>query len=216
MSFYVGLRPNIRQSVFFDATVADGVRSFGVYNHMLIPHHFGDIDAEYHNLLANVVIWDVAVQRQVQLQGPDAGKLAQYLTPRNLDNTRIGQGRYVPLCDYEGWMINDPVLLKLADDCYWLSVADSDIHLWATAIARERRLDVFVDEPDVSPLAIQGPKATDLAVKLFGKSVKDMRYFDFEEKMLCDIPLILARAGWSKQGGYELYLRDGSRGTELY
>lgn len=160
-------------------------------------------------------MWDVAVQRQVQLQGPDARELTQYLTPGILQNTKIGQRRYVPLCDHEGWMINDPVPLKLADNCYWILVADGDIHLWGAAIGRERGLDVVVDEPDVSSLAIQGPKATDLAVKLFGESAKDMRYFAFREASLQGIPLILARAGWSKQGGYELYLRDRSRGTEL-
>ncbi|MEO0566449.1 MAG: glycine cleavage T C-terminal barrel domain-containing protein [Pseudomonadota bacterium] len=216
MSFKIAIRPNIRQSVFFDATVADGVQSFGVYNHMLIPEHFGDIDAEYQNLLTNVVMWDVAVQRQVQLKGPDAAKLAQYLTPRNLEKARIGQGRYVPLCDHDGWMINDPVLLKISEECYWLSVADSDIHLWAAATGKERGWAVEVDEPDVSPLAIQGPKAMDLAVKLFDESVREMRYFAFKEAELDGMPLILARAGWSKQGGFELYLCDGSRGTELY
>lgn len=163
MTFSIGIGPNIRKSPYFDATVRDGVKSFSVYNHMYIPAHFGDADAEYDRLLNGVAMWDVAAQRQVQLLGPDAGKLAQYLTPRNLTNTKVGQGRYVPLCDLEGWIINDPVLLKLADDRFWLSVADSDIHLWATALGREKGWDVAVSEPDISPLAIQGPKAEDVA-----------------------------------------------------
>ena len=216
MSFTIGIGPNLRKSPYFDATVRDGVRSFSVYNHMLIPGHFGDPDAEYDRLLNGVAMWDVAAQRQVELNGPDAGRLAQYLTPRNLAKTRIGQGRYVPLCDHDGWVINDPVLLKLAEDRYWLSVADSDIHLWAAAIGQERGWDVHVSEPDVSPLAIQGPKAVDVTAALFGEKVRDFKYFGFEETELDGIPLVLARSGWSKQGGFELYLMDGQHGTALW
>ncbi|MBI1386689.1 MAG: glycine cleavage system protein T [Rhizobiales bacterium] len=216
MNFAIGIGSNIRKSAYFDATVRDGVRCFSVYNHMFIPGHFGDPDGEYDRLLKGVVMWDVAAQRQVELRGPDAGALAQYLTPRNLAGTRIGQGRYVPLCDHDGILINDPVLLKLAEDRYWLSVADSDIHLWAAAIGRERGLDVRVSEPDVSPLAIQGPHAIEVAVALFGQWVRDLAYFAFRETRLDDIPLVVARSGWSKQGGFELYLQDGSLGDDLW
>ena len=216
MSFQIGIGPNLRKSAYFDATVRDGVLSFSVYNHMLIPGHFGDPDAEYDRLLNGVVMWDVAAQRQVQLQGPDAARLAQYLTPRNLEKTKVGQGRYVPLCDHDGWVINDPVLLKLSDECFWLSVADSDVHLWTAAIGRERGWEVEVTEPDVSPLAIQGPVAVDVAAKLFGDWVRDLKYFGFVETELDGIPLVLARSGWSKQGGFELYLRDSTRGTALW
>lgn len=216
MSFQIGIGPNLRKSAYFDATVAAGVRSFSVYNHMLIPGHFGDPEGEYDRLMHGVAMWDVAAQRQVELVGPDALRLAQYLTPRDLSGTRVGQGRYVPLCDHEGWLINDPVLLKMAEDRVWLSVADTDIHLWAAGIARERGWAVDVREPDVSPLAIQGPKAVEVAAALFGDQVRDMRYFGFVETVLGDIPLVLARSGWSKQGGYELYLMDSARGTELW
>lgn len=216
MSFQISIGPNLRKSAFFDATVQSGVQGFSVYNHMLIPGHFGDPDAEYDRLLNGVAMWDVAAQRQVELTGPDAGRLTQYLTPRVLTKTRVGQGRYVPLCDHDGWLINDPVLLKLAEDRYWLSVADSDIHLWAAAIGRERGWNVQVDEPDVSPLAIQGPKAVDVTAVLFGERVRTMRHFAFEETTLAGIPLILARSGWSKQGGFELYLMDGARGSDLW
>ncbi|QHQ36129.1 glycine cleavage T C-terminal barrel domain-containing protein [Algicella marina] len=216
MAFSISINPNIRKSAYFDATVRDGVQSFSVYNHMYLPAHFGDPEAEYDRLLNGVAMWDVGAQRQVQLLGPDAGRLAQYLTPRNLSATKVGKGRYVPLCDYDGWLINDPVLLKLAEDRYWFSVADSDIHLWAAAIGRERGWDVSVSEPDVSPLAIQGPNAVDVAAALFGDTVRDFSYFEFREVSLGTIPLILARSGWSKQGGFELYLMDQRHGTELW
>lgn len=216
MAFEIAVGPNVRKSAFYDATVADGVRSFSVYNHMFIPGHFGDPQGEYDRLINGVAMWDVAAQRQVELSGPDAGRLAQVLTPRNLDDLQTGRGRYVPLCDHDGRLINDPVLLKLAEDRYWLSVADSDVHLWALAVARERGFDVIVREPDVSPLAIQGPKAVEVAAALFGEDVRDMKHFAFCETELRGIPLILARSGWSKQGGFELYLMEGSRGSELW
>jgi glycine cleavage system aminomethyltransferase T len=216
MTFSIHIGPNIRISPYFEATVADGVQSFSVYNHMAIPGHFGDPEAEYDRLLNGVAMWDVAAQRQVQIEGPDAMALAQLMTPRHLAATKPGQGRYVPICDHDGWLINDPVLLPLSQNCVWLSIADSDIALWAGAIARERGLDVAVSEPDVSPLAIQGPRAMDVAAALIGDWVRELRYFQFRETELDGIPLIVARSGWSKQGGIELYLRDGSRGTELW
>ncbi len=193
-----------------------GVRSLSVYNHMFLPAHFGDPDAEYRQLIDGVVMWDVAAQRQVEISGPDAARLVQYLTPRNLAGTKVGQGRYVPICNHDGLMINDPVLLKLAEDRFWLSVADSDIHLWAAAIGRERGWDVRVTEPDVSPLAVQGPKAVEVIAGLFGDWVRDLRYFAFRETELDGIPMVLARSGWSKQGGYELYLTDSRHGSALW
>ena len=208
--------PRIRRSPFFDATIAEGVASFTVYNHMYMPTGFGDPMAEYWRLIRGVVMWDVACERQVELAGPDAGRLAQVLCPRKLDRMKPGQGWYVPICDHQGVLLNDPILLKLAEDRYWLSIADGDLLLWAKAVAAERSLEVTVTEPDVSPLAVQGPKAVDLIVDLFGDSVRSMGYFRFRETELDGIPLVLARSGWSKQGGFELYLRDGRRGTDLW
>jgi glycine cleavage system aminomethyltransferase T len=216
VAYQIGIGPNVRKSVYFDATVADGVKSFSIYNHMLIPAHFGDPLAEYTSLMTGVTMWDVAAQRQVEIAGADAAQLIQYLTTRDMRKTRVGQGRYVPICNHDGMLINDPVLLMLAPNRYWLSIADSDIELWARAIAAERGLDVRVFEPDVSPLAIQGPLAERLVVDLFGDWVKGLKYFGFQQTDLQGIPLVLARSGWSKQGGFELYLQDGSRGDELW
>lgn len=216
MTIEIAIGSNIRKSPYFEATLRAGVQSFSVYNHMFIPAHFGQPEAEYRRLFDGVALWDVAAQRQVELRGPDAAKLAQYLTPRNLSKTKQGQGRYVPLCDHDGYLINDPVLLKLADDRFWLSVADSDIHLWALAVARERGMDVAVSEPDVAPLAVQGPKAEDVVAGLFGDWVRDLKYFWFRQTELAGIELVLARSGWSKQGGFEMYLTDTARGDELW
>ena len=214
--FQIHIGPNIRKSPYFDSTVADGVQSFSVYNHMFIPGNFGDPDAEYDRLINGVAMWDVGAQRQVELNGSDAAALAQYLTTRDISLTKVGQGRYVPICDYNGMLINDPVLVKLSDTRLWLSIADSDIALWAEAIARERGMDVRIFEPDVSPLAIQGPKAMDVASDLFGDWVGSLSYFGFRQTDLDGIPLVVARSGWSKQGGVELYLMDSSRGADLW
>ena len=213
-----GITPSarLRPSPYYEATLADGVAAFTVYNHMLMPTSFGKPEEEYWRIINGVSMWDVAVERQVQLRGPDAGQLAQILCPRDLSRCAVGQGKYVPLVNHQGVLINDPILLKLADDLYWLSIADSNIWFWARAIAAERGLRVEVSEPDVSPLAIQGPKAEDVVAHLCGDWVRGLKYFWFREFSLDGIPMVVARSGWSKQGGFELYLQDGSQGTRLY
>lgn len=216
MSFTISASPRVRPSPYYPATIADGVTSFTTYNHMMMPTSYGDPMAEYWRLINGVAMWDVAVERQVQLKGPDAAKLAQALVPRKLATQQIGQGWYVPICDHRGVLLNDPVLLKLADDCYWFSIADGDVLFWVRAIAGERGMDVEVTEPDVSPLAIQGPKAEDVVASMFDDSVRGLGQFRFREMELDGIPMIVARSGWSKQGGFELYLRDGKFGLDLW
>ena len=206
----------IRRSPFYDATIAEGVTSFSVYNRMYMPTGYGDPEGEYWRLINAVSMWDVACERQVELAGPDAVRLAQALCPRRIEHMKPGQGWYVPVCDHRGVLLNDPILLKLAEDRFWLSIADGDLILWAKAVAAERGFDVAVSEPDVSPLAVQGPKAEAVIAGLFGDWVWELRYFHFRETALAGIPLVLARSGWSKQGGFELYLMDGRRGTDLW
>jgi aminomethyltransferase len=213
-----GITPSarLRPSPFYQATLAEGVTAFTTYNHMLMPTSFGHPDEEYWRLLKGVAQWDVACERQVQLRGPDAGRLAQILSPRDLTHCKVGQGKYVPLCNHAGTLINDPILLKLDENRYWFSIADSNIWFWARAIAAERGLDVQVSEPDVSPLAVQGPKAEDVVASIFGDWVRGLKYFWFRETTLQGIPVAVARSGWSKQGGFELYLMDGTHGTRLW
>ncbi len=206
----------LRASPFYESALAAGMVSASVYNRMIMPTSYGDPEAEYWRIIEGVSQWDVAVERQVQLRGPDAGELAQILSPRNLSTCKIGQGKYVPLCNHAGVLINDPILLKLADDLYWFSIADSDIWLWARAIAAERGLDVEISEPDVSPMAVQGPKAEDVVASVFGGWVRQLKYFWFRETEIEGIPVAVQRSGWSKQGGFEIYLRDGTKGTRLW
>ncbi len=206
----------VRPSPFFEAAVAEGMVAANVYNRMIMPTSFGHPEAEYWRLINGVSQWDVGVERQVQLKGPDAGKLAQILSPRDLSTCKIGQGKYVPLCNHRGTIINDPILLKHADDLYWLSIADSDIWFWAGAIAAERGLNVEISEPDVSPMALQGPKAEDVVAHVAGDWVRSLKYFWFKDTEIDGIPVAVQRSGWSKQGGFEIYLKDGSKGTRLW
>jgi aminomethyltransferase len=213
-----GITPSarFRPSAYFEATLTDGVTAFTIYNRMLMPTSYGQPEEEYWRLVRDVSQWDVACERQVELRGRDAARLAQILTVRDLGRCAVGQAKYAPLCNHAGMLINDPVLLKLGDDRYWFSIADSNVLLWARAIAAERGLEVEVSEPDVSPLALQGPKAEDVVASIFGDWVRTLKYFWFRETAIDGIPLILARTGWSKQGGFELYLMDGNQGTKLW
>ncbi len=201
---------------YHQSTLDAGVTDITVYNKMVLPTSYGDLKAEYDRLINDVAIWDVAAERQVQISGPDAAACVQYLTTRDLSKQKEGQGYYVAMCDHEGHILNDPVLMKLSGGRYWFSIADNDMLLWCKAVARERGYDVTVIEPDVSPLAVQGPKAGDLIADLFGEHTRDIKFFWFIETELDGIPLVLCRSGWSKQGGFELFLQDGSRGDELW
>lgn len=209
------MSPRIRRSPFYEATVRDGVTHFTVYNKMLMPTSFGNLAAELHRLMHGVAMWDVAVERQVEVSGPDADRLVQHLSARDLSKMVVGQGKYVAMCDHQGRILNDPVLLKLSDR-YWFSLADSDMLLWVRAVAGEGGFDVNVCEPDVSPLAIQGPRAEDVVALLFGESIRKIKFFGCVETSLEDIPVVICRSGWSKQGGFELFLRDGSKGDQLW
>lgn len=206
----------LRRSPYYKSTIEEGAETLLTYNNMLIPRGYGDREAEYWRLINGVSMWDVAVQRQVQLKGPDAARLAQILCVRDLSEQQVGQGKYVAVCDHKGTLLNDPIALKVSKDCYWLSIGNSDIWFWAKCVAGERRLNVEVTEPDVSPMAVQGPKAEDVVANLLGDWVRDLKYFWFEDAEIDGIPLKVVRAGWSKQGGFELFLLDGSKGDHLW
>ena len=211
-----GFGTQIRKSPYFDATVRWGATAFSVYNHMYIPRDFGDPEQNFWNLVTAATLSDVAVERQVEITGPDAAAFVQFLTPRNLSTCAVGQCKYVLITNADGGVLNDPILLRLAENHFWLSLADSDILLWAQGLAVNSGLDVKVCEPDVSPLQLQGPRSREIMQSVFGDKINDLRYYWFVEFELEGIPLIISRTGWSSELGYEIYLRDGSRGDELW
>jgi len=211
-----GFGTQIRKSPYFDATVRWGAAGFSVYNHMYIPRDFGDPEQNFWNLVNDATLSDVAVERQVEITGPDAATFVQMLTPRNLSTCAVGQCKYVLITNADGGILNDPILLRLAENHFWLSLADSDILLWAQGVAVNSGLDVTICEPDVSPLQLQGPKSGEIMQRLFGDQINDLRYYWLGEFELDGIPLIISRTGWSSELGYEIYLRDGARGDELW
>ena len=206
----------LRRSPFFESTHRYGCRAYTVYNHTFLPSRYDDFEVEYRALLDDVVVWDVSVERQVEITGPDGFEFANLLTPRDLSKCDVGQGKYVVITAEDGGIINDPVLLRLGENRFWLALADSDVLLWAKGVAYKLGMDIEITEPDVSPMQIQGPKSKEVVRALFGDDVLDLKYYYFLETNLDGIPVIVTRTGWSAEIGYEVYLRDGSRGNELW
>ncbi|WP_410468858.1 glycine cleavage T C-terminal barrel domain-containing protein [Aestuariicoccus sp. MJ-SS9] len=211
-----GFGTQIRKSPYFDATVRWGAKGFSVYNHMYIPRDFGDPEQNFWNLVNDAILCDVSVERQVEITGPDAAKFVQMLTPRDLSKMAVGQCKYILITNAQGGILNDPILLRLAENHFWISLADSDILLWAQGVAVHSGMDVHIVEPDVSPLQLQGPRSGELMRALFGDSILDLKYYWLRELDLDGIPLVVSRTGWSSELGYEIYLRDGSMGDALW
>ena len=208
--------PRVRKSPYFDSTIKYGAQAFSVYNHMYMPISYEGTVEDYNNLLKGVQLWDVGVERQVQIKGPDAEALSQFLTPRNIKKCSIGQAMYAPFLDFKGGFINDPVMLKIDEDCYWFSLADGDALLWTQGIAAGYRFDVDIHEPDVSPLQVQGPNSKELMVKVFGNWINDLGFYRFKKVNHEGIPMVIARMGYSRELCYEIFLQDQSKGDELW
>lgn len=206
----------LRQTPFTSRVLDGGAQSFTVYNHMLLPSWFRGVEADYWHLCQHVQVWDVSVERQVQLKGPDAYRLVQWMTPRDLSAAKPDQCFYVPLCDEHGKLVNDPVAIRVADDTWWLSIADSDVLLWAKGLAAGKGLQVEITEADVWPLAVQGPKAETLMARVFGEVVRDIRFFRYRRLAFRGHEFIVARSGWSHQGGFEVYVDDAELGQALW
>lgn len=211
-----GFGTQIRKSPYFDATVKWGARDFSVYNHMYIPRDFGDPEQNFWNLVNDAILCDVAVERQVEITGPDAATFAQLLTPRDLSKMAVGQCKYILITNAEGGVINDPILLRLEENKFWISLADSDVLLWAQGVAVNSGLDVHLHEPDASPLQLQGPRSQDIMAVLFGEEIRELKYYWLRHLTLDGMKLVVSRTGWSSELGYEIYLQDGSRGSDLW
>ena len=211
-----GFGTQIRKSPYFNATVRWGAQAFSVYNHMYIPRDFGNPEQNFWNLVNDAILCDVAVERQVEITGPDASQFVQLLTPRDLSTMAIGQCKYILITNADGGILNDPILLRLGENHFWISLADSDILLWAQGVAVNSGLNVTICEPDVSPLQLQGPKSGKIMQALFGDSMLDLKYYWLREISLDGIPLVVSRTGWSSELGYEIYLRDSRYGDTLW
>jgi glycine cleavage system aminomethyltransferase T len=213
-TFYV--QPWYRKSPYHEAAKRAGCRSWGLYNHMLLPTLYDDPITEYWALVQGVTMWDVAVERCIEIAGPDAFAFTNLLTCRDLSACEVGQCRYVLLTARRGGIVNDPVLLRLAEDRFWLAIADSDVLLYAKGVAAFAGLEVDLSEADVAPMQVQGPRSKEVVETLFGAAVAGLRYYRCTEAEVDGIPVVVSRTGWTGEVGFEIYLRDTSRGEDLW
>ncbi|MDQ4018401.1 MAG: glycine cleavage system protein T [Actinomycetota bacterium] len=206
----------LRRSPFYEAEQRYGPKGYTVYNHMLFPIAFDDLEAEYRQLLEHVTLWDVAVERCLEISGPDGFRFTQLMTPRNLEECAVGQAKYVLVTAPDGGVLNDPVLTRMDENRFWLALASSDVLLYAKGLAAYAGMDVELKELDVAPLQIQGPKSKDVVRDLFGDEILALKYYFFTETELSGIPVVVTRTGWTSEIGYEVYLCDAARGGELW
>jgi glycine cleavage system aminomethyltransferase T len=206
-----------RRTPYFEATQRYGPQGYTVYNHMYFPIRFDSFEAEFDALLNGVTLWDVAVERCLEISGPDGFRFAQLLTPRDLSKCAVGQGKYVLICDSDGGIVNDPVLTRMDEQTFWFALASSDALLFARGLKNAYPdLDVRVREADVAPLQVQGPKSKDLMVRLLGPEILDVKYYFWTEAKIAGAPVVVTRTGWTSEVGYEVYLTDTTKGTEVF
>ena len=215
-SYPIAKSRRVRSTPYTSRIENQGVTAYTVYNHMLLPAAFGSLEESCDHLKKNVQIWDVAAERQVEISGKDAAKLVQLMTCRDLSKSKVGRCYYCPLIDENGNLVNDPVILKLAEDRWWISIADSDVIFFAKGLASGNKFDVKIFEPIVDILAVQGPKSFDLMEKIFGEKMKELKFFGFDYFTFNGAKHLIARSGWSKQGGFEIYVENTDSGLKLY
>ena len=214
--FYIAKSRRIRSTPYSSRIEKQGVTAYTTYNHMLLPAAFGSLEETYYHLKENVQIWDVAGERQVEISGKDSARLVQLMTCRDLSKSKIGRCYYCPIIDNQAGLINDPIILKLDEQRWWISIADSDVILFAKGLAIGHKFDVKIFEPNVDILAVQGPKSFMLMEKIFGKKITEMKFFGFDYFEFAGAKHLIARSGWSKQGGYEIYVENTKSGLALY
>ena len=216
INYFIAKSRRVRSTPYTSRIENQGVTAYTVYNHMLLPAAFGSLEDSYHHLKEHVQVWDVAGERQVEISGKDSTKLVQLMTCRDLSKSKIGRCYYCPIIDDKAGLINDPVILKLDEQRWWISIADSDVILFAKGLAIGNKLDIKIFEPNVDILAVQGPKSFKLMEKIFGKKITEMKFFGFDYFEFAGAKHLIARSGWSKQGGYEIYVEDTKSGLALY
>ena len=215
-NYSIGKSRRIRSTPYTSRIEKQGVTSYTTYNHMLLPVAFGSIEDSYHHLKKHVQVWDVAAERQVEISGKDSARLIQLMTCRDLSKSKVGRCYYCPIIDDQAGIINDPVVLKLNEEKWWISVADSDVILFAKGLAIGNNFDVKIIEPNVDIMAVQGPKSFKLMEKVFGEKITKLKFFGFDYFEFKGTKHLIAQSGWSKQGGYEIYVENTKSGLELY
>lgn len=212
----MSFQPRIRRGAFLDAAYRHGCRKFSVYNRTYISATFSDPLTEYWNVVNNVAIWPVMGERQVEVTGPDAAAFVQHLTPRNMGKCKVNQCKYALITAEDGGIVSDPIILKLAEDRFWLSTSDCDLELWAKGVAVGTDFDVSIRDAEVSVIQVQGPKSPRLMANLFGDSILDLKYYWLTPALFEGHALKISRTGWSGEFGYEIYLENPAQGDALF
>ena len=215
-NFSIAKSRRLRSTPYTSRIEKQGVTAYTIYNHMLLPAAFGSIEESYHHLKEHVQIWDVAAERQVEISGKDSAKLVQLMTCRDLSKSKDGRCYYCPIIDNNAGLINDPVVLRLKEDKWWISIADTDVILFAKGLAIGNKFDVQIIEPKVDIMAVQGPKSFKLMEKIFGEKITKLKFFGFDYFDFGGDKHLIAQSGWSKQGGYEIYVENTTSGLKLY
>ena len=214
----IAIGPRVKKSPLFDATIRWGAEEFTIYNHTYLATSYGDNVRDYWSLVTDVTLWDVTCQRQIRITGPDAYKLIEFLTPRDMSGCEVGMGQYILLTDEQGGIVNDAVMLRIKENEYWISPGDGDVIWWIKGVVVNSGFDVEVVDPNYSPLQLQGPKAPHVAYDLFGDWALDLKYYRLREAELDGIPVVVSRTGWSGEYCYEIYLleNDVEKGNQLW
>ncbi len=206
-----------RRTPYYEATQRSSPKAYTVYNHMYFPVRFDTFENEFQALLNDVTIWDVSVERCIEVSGPDGFKFAQLVTPRNLSKCAVGQGKYVLICDSDGGVINDPVMTRMDENTFWFALASSDVLLFFKGLKNAYpKLNVTIRELDVAPLQVQGPKSKDLMKDLLGESILDLKYYFWRKAEIKGVPVVITRTGWTSEVGYEVYLLDPTKGSVIW
>ena len=211
-----GLNPRIRKSPFFASSLKYGATEFHPYNGMWMPVGYDTPVNEYWATIERATLWDVAVQRCVEIAGPDAEAFTNLLTPRDISQVKVGQCRYIILTNQEGGIFNDPVMLRIDEDRFWLSTADADMYLWAKGVSAYSGHNVEVNTPHIYPLQVQGPASPDIISSVFGDSIRDRKYYHWMKASIDGIDVVISRTGFSSEVGFEVYLLGYERGDELW
>jgi len=215
-NFSIAKSRRLRSTPYTSRIEKQGVTAYTIYNHMLLPAAFGSIEDGYNHLKEHVQVWDVSAERQVEISGKDSAKLVQLMTCRDLSKSKVGRCYYCPIIDDAGNLVNDPVVLKIAEDKWWISIADSDVIFFAKGLASGHKFNVKIIEPTVDIIAIQGPKSFSLMEKVLGKKITELKFFGFDYFDFKGTKHLIARSGWSKQGGFEVYVQNAAAGQKLY
>ena len=215
-NFLITKSKRIRSTPFSSRLEEQGVSSYTVYNHMLLPTSFKSFEEEYFHLKKDVQIWDVSVQREIEISGPDSKKLIQLMTCRDLTGAMLKKCYYSPLIDKKGNLINDPVIFKIDNDKWRVSIADSDVMLFAKGIAEAKNFNLDIEEAKVYTIAVQGPKSKNLMLKVFGEEIENLRFFNYDFFKFDGVKHLISKSGYSKQSGYEIHIENVKSGLKLY